>query len=573
MSLRTLLESLNVSNFAGDCLENMARGAKLRPKSKRKADLIEALLVFYSDPENIIAVWKQLKPYERALLEILVRSDNLIDEGDIEEIFEQFNRKLKQYWNLASLFERQSLAHLLLINGRIPQPFIKVIKPLLKMGRVEIRGVPEPDLNEPGCIELSGNDFESDIFNVISLVNTTTLGVTKSGQVPTKSAMVKLNAVLSTPDTLEPPYKWASPIERIEQTPRLYPLFRILSEGDLIVSDGNNLVLGARVDGFLQANQLERCRMMLEAYLDCTEGWEFDGIKVEKIRVTLNGHSLRSSRELVLKYLRYCPLGEWVDAQELITAIRKNDRRVLPKGLTLDVYHSYHSYWAETATWDMREQIFLETALLGYCTSLGLIDVVYFFAYNDYGQAYYIPTFLRLTPLGAHVLGTNPDYQIPALGAEQAGIIVQPNFEIIVPSGGNQMRHAIEIERFAERIGEGVTLLFRLTFKSMAKALDQGISPFDVKEYLLEHSDHPVPTNVLTTIEDWESKSQKLTIRTITVLETSDPHLLAELQSYKGIAKEVKKELAHAVEIHREGANRIKKQCEQWNYFCLLHEK
>ncbi len=132
------------------------------------------------------------------------------------------------------------------------------------------------------------------------------------------------------------------------------------------------------------------------------------------------------------------------------------------------------------------------------------------------------------------------------------------------------MTHILYLDTFAEKSSTRTIPIYKLTFKSIIKAIDEGVDITEIKEYFLEYSEHPVPDNIITTLTEWEAKSKKIKIRTITVLETDDPYLLEELKSYKTMQKYLKRNLPHAVEIDAKAANQVKRECEKKNHICLI---
>lgn len=178
--------------------------------------------------------------------------------------------------------------------------------------------------------------------------------------------------------------------------------------------------------------------------------------------------------------------------------------------------------------------------------------------------------FMRLTPLGAYLLGVNADYEEPEGELEDSGFIVQPNFEVVVAPGGARESHQLFLEKFAEKVSLGKADVYRLTFKAMVNALDQGISIQELIDYLQAFSDHPVPENVLLTLQGWERDSKKVRIRTVTILEARDQFLLEELKSYKAIRNHCGEELNHAIEVKEKSATKLKREIEKKNHFCLL---
>ncbi|WP_270567657.1 hypothetical protein [Clostridium beijerinckii] len=71
-------------------------------------------------------------------------------------------------------------------------------------------------------------------------------------------------------------------------------------------------------------------------------------------------------------------------------------------------------------------------------------------------------------------------------------------------------------------------------------------------------------------LNEWNEKSKKIKIRKVTIVETDDKYLLEELKSYKEIKKDIAKELPYAFEINSKNANKVKRNIEKKNHFCIL---
>lgn len=209
--------------------------------------------------------------------------------------------------------------------------------------------------------------------------------------------------------------------------------------------------------------------------------------------------------------------------------------------------------------------------MLEYLSTIGIVDLMVTEDSDDYGlKEYYSVNYLRLTPLGAHVLGVFEHYEEPAKEMEHSGIIMQPNYEVIVVSGGMREVHALFLDRFAEKVSEGEVNVYKLSFKAAVRALDQGIPVQELIDYLQEFSISPLPENVLLTLQEWERASRKIRIRTVTIVEMDDQYLLEELKSYKTIRQHICSDLPHVLEIDEKSAKKIKREIEKKNRFCLM---
>lgn len=235
------------------------------------------------------------------------------------------------------------------------------------------------------------------------------------------------------------------------------------------------------------------------------------------------------------------------------------------------IYNEYErAYYSRDHGWREIEGRLVEVMLLEYLSAMGIVDVAYTVGEEgDYETKEYLSVkYLRLTPLGAYVLGASDDYVKEETG--ESGLVVKPDYEIVLNPGSMMDVHEVFLDKWAEKVSEGAASVYKLTFKAIARALDQGITMREIIEYLQEFATASIPANVMTTLEEWERESGRITIRTVTILETDDPYLLKELRSYRAIDKAVLGELSCAVEIDGKSARKLKREIEKQNRYCSI---
>lgn len=107
---------------------------------------------------------------------------------------------------------------------------------------------------------------------------------------------------------------------------------------------------------------------------------------------------------------------------------------------------------------------------------------------------------IQLTQVGRYILGLEETLDLSEEDV-QAAIIVQPDFEVIflVPNPGLDAA----IAPFAQRIGQGVGALFKLTRESVQTGARSGLDIDQLLAQLAEGSSMPVPSNVRTEVIRW----------------------------------------------------------------------
>jgi hypothetical protein len=235
------------------------------------------------------------------------------------------------------------------------------------------------------------------------------------------------------------------------------------------------------------------------------------------------------------------------------------------------------------ATWEKGEHRALQAFLCCFC-AMGIIDL----SFRERPEEQYKlnnPTYdepqisteitgLRLTQLGAYVLGVENSYQPKEpKQVEEGGLVVTPDFCAIVTGPKSQLEHAPYLSKFmANPKTSGNAASYQLDFFAFTKALDAGLSGQDLRDYLTSKSSKPVPENVLRTLDDWIERSKKIRIRTVTLVEADDEFLIAEMASFTGADSCDYKPLKHVAEINGNEVKKFKKILEKNGKYAKLDE-
>ncbi|MBX7257149.1 MAG: helicase-associated domain-containing protein [Candidatus Hydrogenedentes bacterium] len=137
----------------------------------------------------------------------------------------------------------------------------------------------------------------------------------------------------------------------------------------------------------------------------------------------------------------------------------------------------------------------------------------------------------RVTELGRALLTRSGFERVakkfPPKGAE---IIVQPNFDIVVPTQDTDPLLTVPLDQFAERRSTGVASVYTMTKDSFTRAIQDGHDSDRFITFLLTHNrGGALPPNVMTTLDDWRGGMKRVRLRTIHVLESDDPLVMADL--------------------------------------------
>lgn len=169
--------------------------------------------------------------------------------------------------------------------------------------------------------------------------------------------------------------------------------------------------------------------------------------------------------------------------------------------------------------------------------------------------------FVRLTPLGRRVV-LNETRDQPA--SERPRFVVQPNLEVYAPPGlpaGDLYR----LFRMAEPAGAGLLAISR---ESLRKAFDSGERSDELIAFLRERSVSGLPQNVEYLIREVGAKHGHIRIGQAGLfIQVSDPLLMKELQSQKGLKVHFREELSETIAlISGDSIDAVMKQLRQAGY-------
>jgi hypothetical protein len=128
--------------------------------------------------------------------------------------------------------------------------------------------------------------------------------------------------------------------------------------------------------------------------------------------------------------------------------------------------------------------------------------------------------------------------ELPEDATEHAQFVVQPNFDVIVPVQELDPLLTAPLEQFAERVSSGQVTVYRLSKESFTRAVQEGHDGAAFTDYLLAHNKGgSLPDNVLATLETWRGGLKRVRLRTITIAESEDGLVMADLMHRRRLRK------------------------------------
>ncbi|HEU4452908.1 MAG TPA: helicase-associated domain-containing protein [Longimicrobium sp.] len=140
-----------------------------------------------------------------------------------------------------------------------------------------------------------------------------------------------------------------------------------------------------------------------------------------------------------------------------------------------------------------------------------------------------VPCF-ALTEAGRYLLGAAEGFEYGHAG--EGEVVVQPNFDVVFLAPAPRVE--AQLARFAERVGSGVGVLFRLTRASVLAAAESGMGEAQVLEALRAASSRDLPANVARQLRDWFAGVRRVAVRTALLLECPDAETAARVRGAAG---------------------------------------
>lgn len=175
-------------------------------------------------------------------------------------------------------------------------------------------------------------------------------------------------------------------------------------------------------------------------------------------------------------------------------------------------------------------------------------------------------TYFRITDVGRALLSGTDN---PALKERYAKtgkeIIVQPNFDIVVPTQDMDPLLTVPLDQFASRQSTGKATVYLLSKETFTQGLQEGHDADAFVEYLLTHNKADIlPPNVMTTLDDWRGGLRRVRLRSIHVLEAEDSLVMADLQHRRKFKKNFKTIDPHkTITYHNVSKAELTKQLEK----------
>ncbi|MFN0245120.1 MAG: helicase-associated domain-containing protein [Planctomycetota bacterium] len=236
-------------------------------------------------------------------------------------------------------------------------------------------------------------------------------------------------------------------------------------------------------------------------------------------------HQVRMRRILMRLLKRVEPLV-WYDLMYLPFLARNTYVCSLDELLVEEYFASRHSAGQYTPMEDIQRLAWnLASWVRQRLYLLGIVDL----GYDKAGR----PVALRLTRIGARLLGVidgSPE-GAPLVGS----LVVTPDFEVVMFPTGDDAELIHDLDRFCTREKLGSLLHFRISEKSVHRALTEGMFLKRILNTLEAHARTPLPQNVGYSIRDWALQAGLMHLSSDYIVTGGDPEWMRRFQQDPGV--------------------------------------
>ena len=307
-----------------------------------------------------------------------------------------------------------------------------------------------------------------------------------------------------------------NPGRELERTEVLQFIYRLAREDEWLQSTGERTFVLTSKGRAWEPQSLDEKLHVLFNYI--VEEPDLGGEYYHQVRM----------RRLFLRLLKRIEAGVWYDIM-YVPFLARNQYLCSLDELEVDGYFAERGP-AGCASEDLQRMAWnLVSWVRKRLYLLGIVDL----GYDSQGR----PVAMRLSRQGARLIGiAGPEDSQPTLGA----LVVTPDFEVVLFPTGDDDELVHDLDRFADRDGSGALKQFRITERSVARGLGEGLALARMVELLEHNARTPVPQNVLYSIRDWSLNAGLLELDGQLIVRAPNAGKLQELLADPGMRPLIK---------------------------------
>jgi hypothetical protein len=234
------------------------------------------------------------------------------------------------------------------------------------------------------------------------------------------------------------------------------------------------------------------------------------------------------SRNRLTDALKTCPAGAWLSLSSFSEGLCVH----APSFMRTTEQTSTWASWSISefyGSWQDVEAAYIAHAMATWLSWFGIV-------LSGSNEKSTKPTVFHITQRGAVLLGIAKG---PIAGPEPQPIIVQANFEIVVPFE-TPANVVFRLQQFASMTKRDRASLYLLSPAAVWKSLQAGRDIEDIIRFLEKASQRPLAQNVAYSLREWATKHGEITIEPAILLTTSSDSLMAQVRSSKRLPAHIK---------------------------------
>ena len=417
--------------------------------------------------------------------------------------------------------------------------------------RVDDMGEEAPPL--PLHLQLSEEMALGEVAEVMRLIQDGGLRLSSKTNLPTAASLRKLSETLYAPDWLAEEELWGES-EYLEDPGmdvgpiRPYAWGVLFAMTGFLQSSKSKTQLNKKGKELLGKPPAQRLKQLWQEWLKQDRFDELtraSAIKGQTGRAKSDMTPPSQRRHSIVHVLAQVPPNQWVDLEMLLRAMVVQERfpYVTQEGAYgLYIGSSSYGSLAYQSSWEVLEGTYIRLFLLEYAATLGLVDVAY--ATPDHfrsrwGGAWWADTLsylspydgvthVRVTPLGAWILGSSPSYQGPKQPVIELQVL--PNLEVVCTTEISQ-RARLKLDAWCTPSGERTWGISR---DSLLGGVDRGESLEAFVSFLEESAQHALPQTVTALIKDVRRRAGALSNQgEMVVIEAKSKAIALELAHHR----------------------------------------
>lgn len=309
----------------------------------------------------------------------------------------------------------------------------------------------------------------------------------------------------------------------IEDEDKIVPYLQLLQHVStklgLLARSGRDLFVTTAIDRWVAMDFSGQMRQIYKLWL--ADRWWHEPAGIEEVW----GGNWTNARLKVVDWLRTCQSTKWYSIDSLVQATRNNDPYFMRSKQEIVRFHGYRGLERIKEEWEEYEGKALRGIVRTVAYWLGMVELG-----HENGTQ---PDSFRVTELSEYLLSDRWDAE--QSHQEQASLIVQPNFEIVV---FNPMPGVVwSLLQFTDALRRDRVNVYALTKESVQRGLDRGLRVQEMLDILTKHSQKGIPQNITYTLQDWGRQFKEVSLHRALLIETEDSVILEELLASKVLAE------------------------------------